>query len=91
MSPVWTAGRAKCGARPGPPSRQGSDSHPDQPAVLSMTRVGSPDLELGAGFQVKHYLVFGGQSPRLGGGYLGCGLALHHLTIEPETGPFCLI
>lgn len=83
MSPVW---------RPaGAPGLQSSDSHPDLSAVLCMTQVGSPDLELGAGFQVKHYLVFGGQKPRLGGGCLGSSLTLHHLSMEPETGPFSLI
>ena len=69
----------------------GADSHPDLSTVLRKTQVGSPDLELGVGFQVKHYPVFGRQSPRVGGGYPGSGQALHHLAIEPETGPFSLI
>lgn len=46
------------------PDLLGSDSHPDLSAVLSKAQVGSPDLESGVGFQVKHYLVVSGQSPR---------------------------
>ena len=69
------------------PGLQGSDSHPDLSTVLSMTQVGSPDLELGAGFQVKHYLMFGGQSPALGGRDLGSGLALYHLATKAEEDP----
>lgn len=69
------------------PGLQGSDSHPDPSTVLSMTQVHSPDLELGAGFQVKHYLVFGGQSPGLGGRYLGSSLALYHLATEADRTP----
>lgn len=46
------------------PDLLGSDSHPDLSAVLSKAQVGLPDLELGVGFQVKHYLVVSGQSPR---------------------------
>lgn len=49
-----------------------------------MTQVRSPDLELGARFQVKHYPVFGGQSPGLGGGYEGPGLALYHLATAAD-------
>lgn len=46
------------------PDLLGSDSHPDLSAVLSKAQVGLPDLESGVGFQVKHYLVVSGQSPR---------------------------
>lgn len=42
------------------PGLQGSDSHPDLSAVLSITHIDSPDLELG-GFQVKYYLVLVGR------------------------------
>ena len=46
------------------PDLLGSDSHPDLSTVLSKAQVGSPDLESGVGFQVKHYLVVSGQSSR---------------------------
>ena len=44
------------------PDLLGSDSHPDLSTVLSKAQAGSPDLESGVGFQVKHYLVVSGQS-----------------------------
>lgn len=77
VSPAWRAVGGTC--------------TPGLSAVLSMTRDDSPDLELGAGFQVKHYLVFGWQSPSLGGGYLGSGPPVHGLAIKAETGSFSLI
>ena len=59
--------RSPCAEQQDPsvtPDLLGSDSHPDLSTVLSKAQVGSPDLELGVGFQVKHYLVVSGQSSR---------------------------